>query len=99
IPLLAVSLFGKIQGHLSTGTILLSMILGQIGCVGLTFAARAWAGQESAAPLTPLRAGLQGVFYLITGSVRIMTLAWALDLIAFEGRAMGPQMLDRMASS
>lgn len=102
IPLLATSLFGKIQGHLSTGTILISMMLGQVACIALTFAARAWAGRDSAepaAPLTPLRAGLQGVFYLITGSVRIMTLALAVDLFAFDGHAMGPQMMDRMASS
>ena len=51
------------------------------------------------ARLTPLRAGLQSIFYLITGWLRLMILLWTLDQIAFGGRALDPQTLELLAGA
>jgi membrane protease YdiL (CAAX protease family) len=70
--------------------------------VGMTFVARRLLSRDveaAPAPLSPLRAGLQGVFYLITGIPRVLILLGMTDLLLFEGRGVGDRTLERLAAS
>jgi membrane protease YdiL (CAAX protease family) len=100
--LAAVALGKSLQGGLSLGTLLIGLGFQMGVMVGATLVARRWLSREVAptpALLPPLRAGLQGLFYLITGFPRVIVLLGMVDLLLFEGRGMGDRTLERLAAS
>jgi membrane protease YdiL (CAAX protease family) len=100
--LAAVTLGKSLQGGLSLGTLLIGLGLQMGVMVAMTLVARRWLSRDVApapAPLSPLRAGLQGLFYLITGFPRVIVLLGMADLFLFEGRGMGDRTLERIAAS
>jgi len=100
---LAALLLGKsLGGGLSLGTILIGLGIQMGVMVGMTFVARRWLScdvEPAPAPLSPLRAFVQGLFYMITGFPRVIVLLGMADLLLFEGHGMGDQPLERLAAS
>lgn len=97
------TLFTKVQGGGSIGGVLIALLAQMATLLGLTAALRGRPGPDVRTrdnpPVTPLRTGLTGVFYLITGWPRIMILLWTLDQIAFQGHALEPQALETLAGA
>lgn len=89
-------------GGWSLGLILIAMFVQMAVMLLMTVIARKWLSRDvgpSPAFLTPLRAGMQGLFYLICGFPRVVMLLWMADHLLFGGRGAGDQALERLASS
>lgn len=87
----AAFLMKALLGGWSLGGVLIAMTAQMVALLGLTEIAFRWCGREvlpppdPPVPLTPVRAALQGVFYLITGFLRATVLLWTADQIFLEG--------------
>jgi membrane protease YdiL (CAAX protease family) len=96
-------LFTKLQGGGSIGGVLIALLAQMATLLGVAAVLRGRRGPDSPTvlgpALTPLRTGLQGVFYLITGWPRIMILLWTLDQIVFQGHALETQALETLAGA
>jgi membrane protease YdiL (CAAX protease family) len=90
------------HGGLSLGTVLISLLVQTVLMLALTAAARKWLSREVPEPaptLTPLRAGLQGFFYLITSMPRIgILLLLAVHFLAPDG-VMGDPMVAQLSEA
>ncbi len=92
----------SLLGGWSLGLILLTLLVQMSAMLLLTLAARAWLSrplEPAPALLTPLRAGLQGLFYLVTGFPRLVLLLWMVNRLFFGGHGVGDQTLERLATS
>jgi membrane protease YdiL (CAAX protease family) len=49
-------------------------------------------------PMPPGKAALQGLFYMIAGFPRVSILLFMMDHLVFQGRGVGRQVLDELAS-
>jgi membrane protease YdiL (CAAX protease family) len=64
----------SLQGGVSLGIFLISVVVQTVAMLALTAAARKWLDRSVSAPaptMTSLRAGMQGLFYMITGAPRL----------------------------
>jgi membrane protease YdiL (CAAX protease family) len=98
----ALHLGKSLLGGWSLGLILIALVAQMTVLLGMTLVARRWLSRDlgpSPVVLPPLRAGLQGLFYLISGFPRVIVLLWVADLALFGGRGMGDQTLERLAAS
>jgi membrane protease YdiL (CAAX protease family) len=89
-------------GGWSLGLILISLLVQMAAMLLLTRVARRWLSREiepSPCFRSPLRAGLQGLFYLVTGIPRVGILLAMADQFLFRGQGMGEQSLKELASS
>jgi membrane protease YdiL (CAAX protease family) len=98
----ALHLGKSLLGGWSLGLILIALVVQMSVLLGMTWVARQWLSRDpgpSPVFLPPLKAGLQGLFYLISGFPRVIVLLWVADLALFEGRGMGDQTLERIAGA
>ncbi len=98
----ALHLGKSLLGGWSLGLILIAMVVQMGVLLGMTQMARRWLSRDpgpSPVFLPPLKAGLQGLFYLISGFPRVIVLLWVADLALFDGKGMGDQTLERIAGS
>jgi membrane protease YdiL (CAAX protease family) len=96
----------QILGGMSLGLVLIGLNVQMAVLLGLTAVATRWCGREvppppdPPPPLHPVRAGLLGVYYLITGFPRIMVLLFTADQLLLGGATSAQtQDLEVLASS
>jgi membrane protease YdiL (CAAX protease family) len=99
-------LFHSMLGGWTLGGMLISLLVQMASLLGLTQLATAWCGRDvppppdPLPPLTPTRAALQGLFYLVTGFLRVSILLWTADQIFFQGASSAKtQGLEVLATS
>ncbi len=93
-----------ILGGMSWGCVLIILLMQAVLLLVMSVVAEKWSGpvapsMEPAPLLSPVRGGLLGAYYLLTGYLRVFIPLWAIDVLVFGGQAMGPQTLDMMAEA
>jgi membrane protease YdiL (CAAX protease family) len=86
-------LFRALQGGASVGAALVTLSAQMAALLGFTRLATVWCGRDvpppadPVPPLPPVRAGLLGIYYLITAMARMRILTWTVDQLFFQGSA------------
>jgi len=89
-------------GGLSLGLFLVSLLIQTGLMLGLTAAAGKWLSRDVPpipAPLPPLRAGLQGFYYLLTGFLRCWFLLAVAGYLLFPNTPPGDPMVDQLSQA
>lgn len=92
----------RLSGGLSLGHFLIGIMVQSVAMFLLTWAAQRWLSREAPeipTTLAPLRAGLQGCFYLIAGMVRLGILALTAALWLFPDSPLGDPLVAQLSEA
>jgi membrane protease YdiL (CAAX protease family) len=106
VALVTALILRAVQGGSSRGGMLIMLFAQMTALLGFTRLATVWCGREvpppadPPEPLSPVRASLLGIYYLLTGVARISIVLWTLDQLLLKGStAARTQSLEVLATS